>query len=437
MRIGVVGAGHVGLVVAACLADFGLDVVCVDKNEKVIEGLCHLSLPFHEPGLRDLVERTVRAERLCFSADIDKAISHADVIFIAVGTDSKPDGSVNLSAVHGVAEQIASLMEDYKVIVIKSTVPLGTAAHVTKIIKQRQTRSVDFDVVSNPEFLREGTAIETFMKPDRVVVGTSSERARKIMRDIYRPLYLIETPIVQTTNETAEVIKYVANSFLAMKISFINEMARLCDAFGCDVHDVAKAIGLDRRIGPKFLHPGPGFGGSCLPKDTQALLLQAKSAGLSMSVMEGVVRVNQQQPHRVVEKVTNCLGSLDGKVIAVFGLSYKVDTDDVRESPAIRVCELLLKAGATLRAHDPVATENARRELGEEQVVYCKSAYEAAAGADCLVILTEWNEFRNLDLTAIKSALAGNSIVDARNIFDPEMVAAMGFRYEGMGRTLP
>ena len=434
MNIAVVGAGHVGLVVAACLADFGFTVQCVDTDAGRIQGLRQGTLPFYEPGLGELVEKNAKAGRLLFSTDVSEGIRSSTVVFVAVGTEGNPGSGPDLRAVYAVAEEIASQLEAYKVIVLKSTVPVGTAAAVTDLIRSRQPRPVPFDVVSNPEFLREGSAIETFMRPDRVVIGTTSETARKIMREIYRPLFLIETPIVATTNRNAELIKYAANAFLATKISFINEMAALCDALGCDVHVVAKAIGLDRRIGPKFLHPGPGFGGSCLPKDGRGLLSLGEEMGIELEILKAVFRTNEGQAARVVSKARLHLGSLAGRTIAVLGLAYKTNTDDVRESPAIRACELFLREGASLRLHDPMANETARQLLHGPQVHYCADPYEAAQGADGVAVLTEWNEFRRLDLAALKGKLRGNLLLDARNIFDPEEVTSLGFVYVGVGR---
>lgn len=436
MNVTVIGAGHVGLVLAACLADFGLTVACVDKVNLTIERLERIDLPFFEPGLCELVDKNVLAGRLCFSTDVESAIKQATVIFVVVGTEPGPDGRINLDGVHAVAEQIAGAMEDYKVVVIKSTVPIGTAVTVGRLIQSKQKKPVPFDVVSNPEFLREGSAIETFMRPERIILGARSERAFAIMREIYRPLYLIETPIITTTNETAELIKYAANAFLAVRISLINEVASLCDSVGCDVHVVAKAVGLDRRIGPKFLHPGPGFGGSCLPKDIRALLEEGSKRGIRMNLVEAAIRTNEEQPGKVVAKLRRTLGKLEGRVIAILGLAYKTNTDDVRESPSLRVCHLLLQEGSRLRVHDPMANGNSQKVLSGARVVYCENPYEAARGADALVILTEWNEFRNLDMATIRSALAGTLLVDARNIYDPQRASRFGFAYEGIGRQV-
>ena len=435
MQIGVVGAGHVGLIIAAGFADFGMQVVCTDKKKELIDCLNKGVAPFHEPGLQDIISRNLNAGRLTFTADTFSAIHSADVIFIAVGTDGREDGSVDLGPLYEVTTEIAVCMQEYKVIVIKSTVPVGTAASVRALIRDRQTSSVPFDVVSNPEFLREGSALETFLRPERVVLGTESSHALAIMRRIYRPLYLIETPIIATTNETAELIKYASNAFLSMKISFINEIANLSDALGCDVHVVAKVIGLDRRIGSKFLHPGPGYGGSCFPKDTKALLRIAELQGIPMDLLRANIQTNESQPRYVVQKIRNRLGKLTGKTIAILGLSYKPNTDDVRQSPAISVCKLLLENGAILKVHDPVANELALQYLDKSKVQFCASAYDAATDADGVVVLTEWNEFRNLDLARLNSQMAGKYLFDIRNIYDPNEATKIGFEYEGMGRT--
>lgn len=435
MKVAVIGAGHVGLVVAACLADFGLSVICADKDVSRIENLKKHVLPFFEPGLKELVEKNSKSGRLKFSADTGLAIQEAEVIFIAVGTEGGPGGGADLTAVFKVSEQIAAVIADYKVVVLKSTVPIGTAEAVAALIRSRSDKSAEFDVVSNPEFLREGSAIETFMRPNRVVLGSDSERAIGVMRKIYRPLYLIDTPLVITDNRTAELIKYASNAFLAMKISYINEMAGLSDAFGCDVHTVAKAVGLDKRIGQKFLHPGPGYGGSCLPKDTRALVQFSEERGVSLPLIKAVIRVNNEQASRIVEKVRKHLGSLEGRTIAVLGLAYKTNTDDVRESPALRVCQALLQEGAFLRAHDPLANAKARKVLGDKRVEYLDDPYGAAEGSDALMILTEWNEFRSLDLDRVRSDLSGSLVIDARNVFDPSEVIGHGLTYEGVGRT--
>jgi UDPglucose 6-dehydrogenase len=435
MNAAVIGAGHVGLVTAACLSDFGLVVTCVDKDCGVMDLLQRGELPFYEPGLEELVRKNVRAERLSFSTDTAEAIRVSNAVFVAVSADSEPDGRVKLDCLEEVAKQFAAVVTNYKVFIIKSTVPVGTAVHITRLIAQTAESREFFDVVSNPEFLREGSAIECFMRPDRVLVGATTEKAFSVMREIYRPLYLIETPIIETTNETAELTKYASNAFLAMKISFINEISNLCDALRCDVHLVAKTIGLDKRIGPKFLHPGPGYGGYCLPKDIRALLRMAEESSVPLRVLEGVVHANTGQADRVISKIRRHLHSLKGSTIAVLGLAYKSNTDDVRESPAIRICKTLLGENVHLRVYDPMANCNARRALGDGQVKFCIDPYAAAHEADCLLVLTEWNEFRNLDLSRIKCALRGCVLIDARNIYDPRAAASLGFIYEGIGRA--
>lgn len=436
MRIGVIGAGHVGLVIAAGFADFGNEVWCMDQNRILIGRLRTGTVHFHEPGLKTLVEQNLAAGRMHFCDTLAPVLEAAEVIFIAVGTDPNPDGSPNLDHVMAVANGLAREMRTYKVIVLKSTVPVGTAARVRAAIKTAQAEPVPFDVVSNPEFLREGSALETFFRPDRVVLGTSSEQAEQIMRNLYRPLYLIETPLLVTSNETAELIKYASNAFLAMKISFINEVANLSDALGCDVHVVAKAVGLDRRIGPKFLHPGPGYGGSCLPKDTRALLQMGEEQGISMHLLKANIETNEEQPRRILSRVERRVGGLPGRLFAVLGLSYKPNTDDVRQSPAVQVCQLLIERGAILRLHDPVANPRAIAALAGSQVECCSNPYEAAAGADGIIVLTEWNEFRSLDLRRIHDALQVKLLFDMRNIFDPVEAGRIGFTYESMGRNV-
>lgn len=434
MNIAVIGTGYVGLVVGAGLADFGLQVTCVDCQPEKIEALQRGELPIYEPGLQELIRRNVQAGRLSFSYDFAAAVNCSLVIFVTVPTDADPGGRPNLTALFIAGEQLARTMNEYKVIVIKSTVPVGTARQLAAHIRGLQSAPVPFDIISNPEFLREGSALETFLRPNRVVLGHSSKQALAIVRDIYRPLYLIETPFVITDNETAELIKYAANAFLATKISYINEIANLCDSFGCDVHVVAKAMGLDPRIGAKFLHPGPGFGGNCLPKDTQALVKMAAEQGLEMQVVKAAIDVNQAQAGRIAEKARKGLGTLRDRKIAVLGLAFKPNTDDVRQSPALRVCHILLAEGTTIRAHDPVANKKAAAILRNERISYHSTPYEAAEGASALLVLTEWNEFRNLDLNRIKSVMSGNLLLDARNIYEPAQASALGFRYIGVGR---
>ncbi|MGD0694065.1 MAG: UDP-glucose/GDP-mannose dehydrogenase family protein [Terriglobia bacterium] len=436
MHLAIVGTGYVGLVAGAGFADLGLNVTCVDIDEEKIGLLRAGQVPIFEPGLEEIIRRNVERGRLDFSSDVAAAVKNSEAIFVAVGTSAGPDGMPDLSQVWSAADLIAESMDSYRVVAIKSTVPVGTAAGLKRRIAERLTRPVEFDVVSNPEFLREGSALEDFFHPNRVVIGSASDRAAAVMKEIYRPLYLIETPFVFTTWEAAELIKYAANAFLALKVSFVNELANLCDAIGpsADVHVVAHALGLDRRIGPKFLHPGPGFGGYCLPKDTRALVQIARSLGLEYRTVEAAIEINDRQFLRVIEKLRKACGRLEGKVIAVLGLSFKPNTDDIRDSRALKICQALLAEKSVLRVFDPAAMELARRTLGERDVTFGADAYEAARDADALVISTEWNEFRNLDLDRIRSSMRGDVLVDARNILDPAKAQTAGFRYDAMGR---
>jgi UDPglucose 6-dehydrogenase len=433
MHIAVVGSGYVGLVTGACLADFGMNVTCVDNDERKVAMLQRGEIPIYEPGLDTLVAKNVKAGRLSFSAELGDAVEKALAVFIAVGTPPKEDGSADLSYVVQVAEAIADHMNGYKVIVTKSTVPIGTGQLIEKIITGANGR-YPFSVVSNPEFLREGSAIEDFMRPDRVVIGARDEQAIAIMKDIYAPLYLIETPFVITNVESSELIKYASNAFLAAKVTFINEVAALCEVLGADVHHVAKGMGLDRRIGPKFLHPGPGYGGSCFPKDTKALTDIARQAGRPFEIVEAVVQVNEQVKMRMVEKVrTACGGSVDGMIVGVAGLSFKPETDDMREAPSAVIIGALVAEGARVKAFDPAAMDNAR-EILPATVEYCEDAYDAATGADCLVILTEWNQFRSLDLERLKGVLRRPLVVDLRNVYEPDKMRDAGFDYVCIGR---
>ena len=435
MHIAVIGTGYVGLVSGAGMADFGMNVVCVDKDAEKIAKLKAGEIPFYEPGLKELVHKNVAAGRLSFTTDLAEAVKRALVIFICVGTPPAPDGSADLSAVKEVALALAEIIDEYKVIVTKSTVPVGTNRWLKRLIDEHKRHDVQVDVISNPEFLREGCAIEDFMRPDRVVIGGESEQAIAIIKDIYRPLYLAETPFVITDLETAEMIKYASNAFLATKISFINEVALLCDRVGADVVTVAKAMGLDPRIGPRFLNPGPGFGGSCFPKDVRALAYLGRQNELPLYILEAVLKVNERQRRATVEKVRRmCGGKLKGKTVAVLGLSFKPNTSDVRESPALEIVEALVKEGARVRVYDPVAMEEFRRAKPKLHLHYAKDPYEAVEKAHCLLILTEWNEFRYLDLERIKKTMAEPAIVDARNIYEPARMKRLGFRYEGMGR---
>jgi UDPglucose 6-dehydrogenase len=435
MHITVVGSGYVGLVSGAGFADFGLTVTCVDCDEQKIRRLNEGSIPIYEIGLEEIIRKNAKNGRLRFSTDLRAAVQQSLVVFIAVGTPERLDGEPDMSQVEAVACSLAEYIDDYKVIVTKSTVPVGTSKRIRKLIEERQPRKVRFDVVSNPEFLREGSAIEDFMRPNRVVIGADSEHAAAIVKDIYRPLYLIETPFVVTTPETAELAKYASNAFLATKISFVNEMANLCEKVGADIHDVARSMGLDRRIGPKFLHPGPGFGGSCFPKDLSALVKLGQKHGLPMRIASAASEVNQVQKNLLVQKTKALLNGPEGKVVGVLGLSFKPNTDDVRESPAIFVCRELALTGAHVQAYDPVATQNAKDALGQTNISFCETAYEAASAADVLVVATEWNEFRNIDLSKIKSVMKTAVILDSRNIFEPERVRDLGFIYSSTGRS--
>lgn len=433
MHIGIIGAGYVGLVTGACFAEFGLFVTCVDKDEKKISALKKGIIPFYEPGIEDLVKRNIKQERLRFTTKIKKAVESSLVIFIAVGTPRRGDGSADMKYVEEVAREIAKHMEDYKVIVTKSTVPVGTGQKIRDIISRNLKEQIDFDIVSNPEFLREGAAIEDFMRPNRVVIGAKSPQAVAIMRDLYKPLYLIETPFVITNVETAELIKYASNSFLAAKISFINEMSALCEKVGADVHMVAKGMGLDQRIGAKFLHPGPGYGGSCLPKDTNALLKMAEDHEVELGIIDAAVKANERQKEKTVQKIREAIGPLKGKTFAVLGLSFKPNTDDIRDAPSLSIIRSLLDEGADIRAYDPVAMDETKKIFGG--IKYCKNAYEAIKGSDALVIVTEWNQFRNLELERIKKLLKSPCFFDLRNIYDPQKLQDMGFHYYCVGRV--
>ena len=431
MNICMVGTGYVGLVTGACLADFGMNVVCVDKDETKIDALKRGHIPIYEPGLEAIVAKNERAGRLSFTTDLKSSIEDSLAVFIAVGTPPKPDGSPDLTFVCEVAEAIAEHMNGYKVVVTKSTVPTGTGKMIERILKSRNGKH-EFSVVSNPEFLREGSAVADFLRPDRIVIGASDERAVEVMQEIYNPLYLIETPFVITDVASAELIKYASNGFLAVKISFINEIARLCEIMGADVHDVAKGMGLDRRIGPKFLHPGPGFGGSCFPKDTSAAADLARQNGYTFRIIEACIEVNRETKARMIGKIEKAAGPLRGKTAALLGLSFKPETDDIRESPAIAVAEDLVRAGTVVRAFDPAAMENSRALL--PGLHYAEDAYDCAAGADLIVLATEWNEFRALDLDRLASAMRSRTMVDLRNVYDPKAMKEAGWDYPGVGR---
>jgi UDPglucose 6-dehydrogenase len=436
MRIAMIGSGYVGLVSGACFAQFGHDVVCVDKEADKIARLRKGEMPIYEPGLDKLVADNVRAGRLSFGDSLGGAVDKADAAFIAVGTPTRRgDGHADLSYVYAAAAEVADALSGYTVVVTKSTVPVGTGREVARIIRETQP-AAEFDVCSNPEFLREGAAIEDFMKPDRVVIGVESERARDVMAAIYRPLNLIQTPMVFTNIETAEVTKYAGNAFLATKITFINEIADLCERVGADVHDVARGIGLDGRIGRKFLHPGPGFGGSCFPKDTLALAYTAREANAPQTIVEQVIEVNNTRKKKMARKVIDfCGGSVAGLTIGVLGLTFKANTDDMRDAPSLDIVPALQAAGAKIVAFDPEGMNEAGKLL--KNIAFAKTAYEAAFEADVLVVITEWHEFRGLDPRRIKQVMRQARIVDLRNIFDPDEMRGLGFAYEGVGRPRP
>tara|TARA_R110002110_G_scaffold414147_1_gene643253 strand:+ start:114734 stop:116056 length:1323 start_codon:yes stop_codon:yes gene_type:complete len=434
MKIAMVGTGYVGLVSGACFSEFGWDVVCVDLDAEKIKMLEAGEMPIYEPRLDDLVARNVAGGRLTFTTDLAAAVKGADAVFIAVGTPSRRgDGHADLSYVFQAAEDIARHADGYTVVVTKSTVPVGTGREVRRRI-QAAAPDADIDIASNPEFLREGSAIEDFMHPDRVVIGADTDRARETIASLYRPLFLRDTPIIQTSLETAELIKYAANTFLATKITFINEFADLCEKVGADVQELAKGIGLDGRIGGKFLHAGPGYGGSCFPKDTEALVRSAQDAGAPVTIVEQVVAVNAERKEAMARKIiAACDGSVDGKTIAVLGLTFKPNTDDMRESPSLVIVPRLMEAGATVRVFDPVGMDEARKLM--DGPVWCEDAYDAMDGADAVAILTEWNEFRGLDFRRMDELLKQPIMVDLRNIYRPEEMAAAGFHYTSVGRA--
>ena len=432
MHVAVIGSGYVGLVTGACFAEFGVDVTCVDVDAAKVDRLSRGENVIYEPGLDQLLKKNLQAGRLRFTTDIKEASERALVIFLAVGTPPKVDGSADLTFVEEATRSIAEHMDSYKVVATKSTVPVGTGKRLTTIIREHQKKPVGFSVVSNPEFLREGAAINDFMRPDRVVIGGGDQEAIAIMRDLYRPLYLIETPFVITSVEGAELIKYAANAFLAIKISFINEIANLCERVGCDVHEVARAIGMDRRIGGKFLHPGPGFGGSCFPKDTQALSAIAREHSSSARIVDAAIEVNREQRLSMAPKIERLVGGLQGKRIAVLGLAFKPETDDMRDAPSIDIIRGLMERGALISAYDPVATKEARKALPE--IEYAEDEYSAATGAEALVFVTEWNQFRALDMERIHDLMRAPRIADLRNIYEPADMRALGFEYIGVGR---
>jgi UDPglucose 6-dehydrogenase len=431
MQIAVIGTGYVGLVTGACFAEFGVNVTCVDIDEAKIVALREGRLPIYEPGLDQIVAKNAGVGRLSFTTDLKSAVEQSLVIFLAVGTPPKEDGSADLKHVEAAARQVGSHMNGYKVLVTKSTVPVGTGERLRRIVSEARP-GAKFGIVSNPEFLREGAAIDDFMRPDRVVIGSRDEEAVAIMRDLYRPLFLIETPFVITSIEAAELTKYAANAFLATKISFINEIANLCDSVGCDVHDVARAIGMDNRIGRKFLHPGPGYGGSCFPKDTLALVSVAQEYKTDALIVEAVVEVNRRQRARMVEKLEKLLPEMRGKTVAVLGLSFKPETDDMREAPSVEIVRALVERGAHVRAYDPVAVDAARPLLPE--IEYSADEYVAVADADLLIFVTEWNQFRALDMNRVRSLMRQPKVADLRNIYEPADMRRLGFEYVGVGR---
>jgi UDPglucose 6-dehydrogenase len=428
-----VGTGYVGLVSGACLADFGNKVICVDIDKDRIAQIKDGVMPIYEPGLKELVSRNRDSGRLSFTTDLEEGVSSSGVIFSAVGTPMGNDGSADLSAVFRVAADVAYCMDGYRVFVQKSTVPVGTSEKVGAIIRENLKEDIEFERVSNPEFLREGSAIEDFMRPDRVVIGVDNPRARKIMREIYRPLYLLETPVVFTSVRTAELIKYASNSFLAVKISFINEMADLCEELGADISDVAKAMGLDGRIGPKFLHAGIGYGGSCLPKDVAAILHTAERSGVNLKIISGADQVNNSRVDRLMDKIKEEFSDISGKSIALLGLSFKPNTDDIRHAPSLRFINRALDEGAELSVYDPIAMDNVK-ELYGSRLKYSDNAYEAIRDAEGLIIMTEWNEFRVLDMDKVEGLMKNKVIFDCRNIYKDVDLYSRGFRYYSFGR---
>lgn len=438
-KIAMIGSGYVGLVTGTCLSDFGFQVTCVDKNESKIEKLKNGITPIYEPGLHDLIQRNTYYKRLNFTTDIKKAIEENDVIFIAVGTPPQSDGSADLHYVKAAAEEIGDYINGYKVIVNKSTVPIGTGKKVKDIINQiirKRGENFKFDIVSNPEFLREGSAIQDFTHTDRVIIGAETEKAKEVMKEVYRILYLNETPFLITNIETAELTKYASNAFLATKISFINELSELCEKTGADIQHVSKGMGMDGRIGSKFLHVGPGYGGSCFPKDTRALVSISKEYDCDLSIINATIKANEKQKIRLTKKIIEELENEDNKTVAVLGLAFKNNTDDTRESPALSIIEGLACKGFNLRVYDPKAIEEAKIKLKkiEDRIVYCSDEYDAAANAEALIIVTEWNQFRSLNLDKVKQNMDGCYFFDLRNIYNKEIVEAKGYKYYSVGR---
>ena len=437
MKITIVGTGYVGLVSGTCFAEFGVNVTCVDKDKNKIDNLKKGIIPIFEPGLDELVKKNISSKRLFFETNLKKSIDGSDAIFIAVGTPSREtDGHADLSYVYEVAEEIAECLGHYSVIVNKSTVPIGTGKKVHEIIKNKKPK-LDFDVASNPEFLREGSAINDFMRPDRVVIGCESNKAKAILKELYRPLYLLETPIIFTRRETAELIKYAANSFLATKITFINEISDLCEKVGANVSDVSIGIGLDGRIGKKFLHPGPGYGGSCFPKDTLALVKTAQDNNSPLNLVEHVVKSNRDRKKNMYKRILNALGDYEKKKISILGLTFKPNTDDMRDSPSLDLIPELIKNNCFLKLFDPEGMKEAKTIFKKfhKNIEWCNDSYDACNKADALVILTEWNQFRALDLKKLKKLLNQPIIIDLRNIYNPEEVKNMGFKYYSLGRN--
>lgn len=432
MNIAVIGTGYVGLVTGACFAEFGVHVTCVDVDTEKVDKLNKGIIPIYEPGLDTIVEKNVEAGRLHFTTDIQSAVKDSLVVFLAVGTPPQADGTPDMSYYRQAAKDVAEAMNGYKVLVTKSTVPVGTGKWLREFVAENLATPTEFGVASNPEFLREGAAITDFMRPDRVVIGSNEDRAIDVMKELYRPLYLIETPIIITSLEAAELIKYAANAFLATKITFINEVANLCDAIGCDVHDVARGMGMDNRIGRKFLHPGPGYGGSCFPKDTRALTTVADQFGVETRIVDAVIEANERQRDAMIPKIEKLAGDLKGKQIGVLGLSFKPETDDMRESPATDIIKMMIERGATVKAYDPVAMDEAKHVLPD--IEYAVDEYAAIDGADMMVIITEWNQFRALDMEKVKKLLKAPKIADLRNVYEPTDMRELGFEYVGVGR---
>lgn len=437
MNIAVIGTGYVGLVTGTCLSWLGFNVMCMDVDEEKINKLNNGIIPIYEPGLEDILRECVESERLFFTDNMKRAVDFGEVIFIAVGTPPDENDSADLKYVFQAAEEIARSMDEYKVIINKSTVPVGTGGKVKGRVKEilgRLGKIVDFDIVSNPEFLREGSAIKDFIKPDRIVVGVESQRAESLMKRIYSKQIFLDIPLIVTNIETSEMIKYASNAFLATKISFINEIANICDLCNADITVVAKAMGLDKRINPSFLNPGPGYGGSCFPKDTTALISFGRSIGYSPKIIEGTVDVNNTQRFIMFNKIRTALGDLKGKVISILGIAFKPGTDDIREAPSIPIIKLLLENGARVRVFDPIAMDNTRLEFPEMDMVYCNDLYSACENSDCIVLVTEWTEFCNLDFNRLKTIMKSPIFIDLRNVYDPDYVRSFGFYYRGVGK---